>query len=57
MISYVQDCFPVEDCQQVNTPLVISGMYDCRRVTVTLTSRRTDLSQRSEPVTWSLFAF
>lgn len=50
MIPFVQDCIPVEDCQQVNNPLVISGFYDSRRVTVTLTSRRTDLSQRSEPL-------
>lgn len=47
---YVQDCIPQEDCTQVNNPLVILGAHSGKSVTVTLTSSRTDLSQRSEPI-------
>ena len=47
---YIQDCIPQGDCPQVNNPLVISGTHSGKSVTVTLTSSRTDLSQRSEPI-------
>ena len=47
---YAQDPLPPEGSLQVSNPLVISGTYGSKSVTVTLTCDRMDLSQRSESI-------
>ena len=47
---YAQDPLPPEGSPQVSNPLVISGTYGSKSVTVTLTCDRMDLSQRSESI-------
>ena len=47
---YTQDPLPPEGSLQVSNPLVISGTYGSKSVTVTLTCDRMDLSQRSESI-------
>ena len=47
---YAQDSLPPDGSLQVSNPLVISGTYGSKSVTVTLTCSGMDLSQRSESI-------